>query len=84
MSDFTLQNYTPGARYLTSSWENHPQLKIPFRLCRDSEENGALMALELIDEIQDHNRNNEPTRAIIPCGPACWYRPFSDLVNRKR
>ena len=84
MSDFTLQELYSWCQIPYEQLGNHPQLKIPFRLCRDSEEMGALMALELIDEIQDHNRNNEPTRAIIPCGPACWYRPFSDLVNREK
>jgi glucosamine-6-phosphate deaminase len=64
--------------------ESHPRLKVPFRLCRDSAEMGQIMARELVDEIQLHNRRNEPTRAIIPCGPSCWYQPFTDLVNRKR
>ena len=45
---------------------------------------GALMARELVDEIQNHNRRAEPTRAIIPCGPACWYKPFTDLVNQEK
>ena len=42
------------------------------------------MAWELADEIQAHNTCGEPTRAIIPCGPSCWYQPFTDLVNRER
>jgi glucosamine-6-phosphate deaminase len=45
---------------------------------------GYLMASELVDEIQAHNRRGEPTRAIIPCGPSCWYAPFAELVNRER
>jgi glucosamine-6-phosphate deaminase len=64
--------------------EGHPQLKVPFRLCRDADEMGALMARELVDEIQKRNRGGETTRAIIPCGPAGWYKPFTDLVNRER
>jgi glucosamine-6-phosphate deaminase len=64
--------------------ENHPRLKIPFRLCRDAEEMGQLMARELVDEIEAHNDQGEVTRAIIPCGPSCWYKPFTDLVNRER
>ncbi|UCC67775.1 MAG: hypothetical protein JSV79_11755 [Armatimonadota bacterium] len=63
---------------------NHPDSKIPFRLCRDSEEMGRLMARELVDEIKAHNERGEPTRAIIPCGPACWYEPFTSLVNEER
>ena len=64
--------------------ERHPRLKIPFRLCRDSAELGQIMARELVDEIQLHNRQGEPTRAIIPCGPSCWYSPFTELVNREQ
>ena len=63
--------------------ENHPGLKIPFRLCRDSDAMGLLMARELVDEIKKHNEKSEATRAIIPCGPSCWYKPFTDLVNRE-
>lgn len=67
-----------------SQLESHPERKIPFRLCRDSAEMGQLMARELADEIQLHNRRGEPTRAIIPCGPSAWYAPFAGLVNRER
>lgn len=45
---------------------------------------GEIMARELVDEIKYHNARDETTRAIIPCGPNCWYRPFTDLVNRER
>jgi len=64
--------------------ENHPELKTPFRLCKDSDEMGWIMARELVDEIESHNRLGEPTRAIIPCGPSCWYQPFTTLVNQER
>lgn len=64
--------------------ERHPARKVPFRLCRDSAEMGALMARELAGEIRLHNERGEPTRAIIPCGPSCWYAPFAELVNRER
>lgn len=64
--------------------EHHPKRKIPFRLCRDSAEMGQLMARELADEIRACNRAGRELRAIIPCGPSCWYRPFTDLVNRER
>jgi glucosamine-6-phosphate deaminase len=40
------------------------------------------MAVELLAEIQSHNKRGEPTRAIIPCGPSCWYKPFTQLVNQ--
>ncbi len=61
----------------------HPARKVPFRLCADSAEMGRLMARELVDEIAAHNLRGEPTRAIIPCGPMCWYAPFTELVNRE-
>jgi glucosamine-6-phosphate deaminase len=64
--------------------ENHPLRKTPFRLCEDSAEMGWLMARELVDEIQAHNEKGGVIRAIIPCGPSCWYKPFTDLVNRER
>ena len=80
---------TPEAlyRWCGIPWDRlagHPDGKIPFRLCKDSAEMGALMARELVDEIQARNAKGEVTRAIIPCGPSCWYRPFTDLVNAER
>ncbi len=64
--------------------EGHPALKIPFRLCADSQEMGRLMARELVDEIKAGNAQGRSTRAIIPCGPTCWYEPFARLVNQER
>lgn len=64
--------------------ENHPNLKIPFRLVKDSSVMGRIMAQELVDEIEAFNKSGETFRAIIPCGPGCWYKPFTDLVNRKK
>jgi glucosamine-6-phosphate deaminase len=63
---------------------NHPQRKVPFRLCKDADEMGQIMARELVDEIQVHNARNEVMRAIIPCGPNCWYAPFTALVNQEQ
>lgn len=84
MSAITPQELYTWCKVPFTQLEDHPQLKIPFRLCRDSDEMGALMARELVNEIQDHNQRQEVTRAIIPCGPACWYKPFTDLVNREK
>jgi glucosamine-6-phosphate deaminase len=61
--------------------ETHPGRKIPFRLVKDSPEMGMLMARELTQEIAANNALDRTTRAIIPCGPSCWYKPFTDLVN---
>lgn len=60
---------------------NHPALKISVRIVRDSEEMGTLMARELCDLIAANNRAGLPTRAILPCGPKCWYAPFTEIVN---
>ena len=64
--------------------EKHPARKIPFRLVRDSAVMGDLMARELVEAIRTAEKRGESFRAIIPCGPSCWYKPFSDLVNRER
>lgn len=64
--------------------ETHPQRKVPFRLCSDSAAMGDLMARELCDAIAAHNEEDRPFRAIIPCGPACWYKPFTQMVNSAR
>jgi len=62
--------------------QSHPDLKVPFRMVRDSEEMGQLMAAELVALITRHNAVGQATRAIIPCGPSCWYEPWTELVNR--
>jgi glucosamine-6-phosphate deaminase len=64
--------------------EKHPLLKVPFRLCEDSVAMGKLMARELVDEIKKFNKQNRIFRAIIPCGPSCWYKPFTDLVKQEK
>jgi glucosamine-6-phosphate deaminase len=45
---------------------------------------GQIMARELGDAIEANNRQGLDTRAIIPCGPSCWYAPFTRLVNTQR
>jgi len=64
--------------------EGHPDLKVPFRLVKDSESMGQLMARELVDEIRAAASRGDGFRGIIPCGPSCWYQPFTGLVNRER
>ncbi|HMR83116.1 MAG TPA: hypothetical protein PKE30_08295 [Niabella sp.] len=61
--------------------EDHPDRKLPFRMVADSRAMGLIMAQDLVDEIQLNNGKNRETRAIIPCGPSCWYQPFTNLVN---
>jgi glucosamine-6-phosphate deaminase len=50
-------------------------------MVRDSAEMGFLMAQELVAEIEANNRQMRATRAIVPCGPKCWYGPFREQVN---
>jgi glucosamine-6-phosphate deaminase len=64
--------------------ENHPDRKVPFRLVEDSTAMGRIMAEELVEIIEHHNGSGRETRAIIPCGPSCWYRPFTDMVNERK
>lgn len=63
---------------------NHAQLRVRFRMVPDSAAMGQLMARELVEVIESNNQRNAPTRAIIPCGPKCWYEPFRELVNSRR
>lgn len=62
---------------------DHPALKINFRVVADSAEMGQLMAKELADLVDSRNQQKLSTRAIIPCGPKCWYGPFTGLVNTR-
>lgn len=62
---------------------DHPQLKVRFRMVANSDEMGRFMAQELVEVIERNNRSATPTRAIIPCGPKCWYLPFTELVNSR-
>lgn len=64
--------------------EGHPDLKVPFRLVKDSKEMGELMAREFVNEIKKANEEGRIYRAIVPCGPSCWYEPFARIVNTER
>lgn len=59
----------------------HPGLRVRLRVVRDSAEMGQLMARDFLEIIQTNNQAHLPTRAIVPCGPNCWYAPFTELVN---
>jgi len=59
----------------------HPERRVPLRIVRDSAEMGRLMARDFVEVIQTNNQAGRPTRAIVPCGPTCWYLPFTNLVN---
>lgn len=61
----------------------HPGLKVRLRVVRDSREMGELMAADLVDVIEENNRRGRATRAIIPCGPTFWYKPYTERVNAR-
>lgn len=64
--------------------EGHPELVTAFRLVKDSAEMGKIMAEEFAGEIAKANEEGREFRAIVPCGPKCWYAPFAEYVNEKR
>ena len=84
MGEITLKNLYEWCRIPAEELVGHPGLRVPFRLARSSEEMGEIMARELADEIIAANREGRPCRAIIPCGPKCWYAPFVRIVNEDR
>ena len=55
--------------------------RVPFEVVETREEMGRKMAGELVEEVAKNNTLGRPTRAIIPCGPSCWYEPFGEMVN---
>ena len=61
----------------------HPKRRVPLRLVKDSREMGRLMAAELAEVIEVNNDMGRPTRAIVPCGPACWYEDWTRMVNER-
>ncbi len=64
--------------------EAHPDRKVPLRLVKDSAAMGECMARELVEAIEAANGKRGELRAIIPCGPSSWYKPFTDLVNARK
>jgi glucosamine-6-phosphate deaminase len=63
--------------------EARPDRKVRFRLVKDSAAMGECMARELVEAIEEANGKRSELRAIIPCGPSSWYKPFTDLVNAR-
>lgn len=83
MSDIRKRDLYEWCKVSAHDLADHPKRRIPFRLVRDSATMGQLMAEELVDVIEANNTKKAPTRAIIPCGPKCWYEPFTKLVNAR-
>lgn len=77
------QNLYEWCRIPADQLEVHPGLKVPFRLVKTREEMGGMMAAKLVKVVEKNNAEGRPTRAIIPCGPSCWYEPWTRMVNEK-
>lgn len=84
MTDIALDQLKQWCEIPAEHLVDHPARKIPFRLCESSDEMGDIMARELVTEIQASQAGGQEIRAIIPCGPSCWYEPFTNLVNAQR
>ncbi|MGD1157991.1 MAG: hypothetical protein ABSA41_19500 [Terriglobia bacterium] len=63
---------------------NRPDSRVRFRIVRDSAEMGELIATEFLQVVADNNTVGRATRAIVPCGPNCWYGPFTEMANSRR
>lgn len=83
MSDISKQDLYRWCKIPAEQLEQHPELKVPFRMVADSATMGRVMAEELIAVIEANNSRKLRTRAIVPCGPKCWYAPFTELVNSR-
>lgn len=84
MSDINIKELYKWCRIPAHSLAGHPDLKIPFRMVRDSAEMGEVMARELVEEIKAANEEGRIFRVIVPCGPKCWYLPFTHMVNEEK
>jgi glucosamine-6-phosphate deaminase len=84
MSDVNITDLYKWCKIPADQLENHPELKIPFRLVKDSVEMGEIMARELVNDIKSANAAGRPFRAIVPCGPKCWYSPFARMINAEK
>ena len=83
MSHILKHNLYEWCKIPAKDLPNHPKLRARLRVVKDSAQMGQLMAQELVEVIQGNNRQHLSTRAIIPCGPKCWYAPFTEMVNSR-
>jgi glucosamine-6-phosphate deaminase len=84
MSDINIKHLYNWCKISTGDLVNHPGLKIPFRMVKDSSEMGDVMARDFADFITVANTHTQHVRAIVPCGPKCWYGPFTRIVNEEK
>jgi glucosamine-6-phosphate deaminase len=69
MSDISKKDLYNWCKIPFHQLEGHPGLKNPFRLTRDSDEMGEVMARDFVEEIKAANTEGKALRAIVPCGP---------------
>jgi len=81
MSDINKKELYNWCKLKPEELEGHPDLKIPFSIVNDSNEMGRIMAKEFAEDIKKANSEGKSYRAIVPCGPKCWYAPFAEIVN---
>jgi glucosamine-6-phosphate deaminase len=82
MSDINIKDLYEWCKIPARQLVDHPDCKLPFRLCSNSAVMGELMAREFVNEIRNANSERRRIRAIVPCGPKCWYIPFCRIVNQ--
>ena len=83
MSSIALTDLYKWCSVQSDDFTYHPDLKIPFRMVEDSTAMGELIAREFADAISNANAQGKPFRAIVPCGPKCWYAPFTRIINEE-
>jgi len=84
MSDVNIKDLYNWCKIPADKLMDHPDLKISFRMVKDSKEMGELMARDFVNDIKSSNDEGQSIRAIVPCGPKCWYSPFSRMVNEEK
>lgn len=84
MSDIDIKDLYKWCKVPVDQLTGHSDLKIPFRLLNSSDEMGEVMAREFVEDIKAANITDKPFRAIVPCGPKCWYAPFTRIVNEEK
>jgi glucosamine-6-phosphate deaminase len=84
MMDIDLKDLYNWCKIPVEKLVKHPDLRIPFRLVRDSDDMGQVMARDFVNEIKSANADDREVRVIVPCGPRCWYAPFTKIINEEK
>ncbi|HZS86472.1 MAG TPA: glucosamine-6-phosphate isomerase [Chloroflexota bacterium] len=64
--------------------EDHPDAKVQLKILPTPDDVHRWAAREMADEVKENNRQNRPTRWILPCGPTKQYPYFIEIVNSER